>query len=171
MTWTPPQCGTLMEESVILNIFSFVDRDFKEALDYYWPDENYPDFAEKTLGRSAGNEFPNLVINPKSNPTEQSADDARLFQPLRIESHLGVIADNDANVTTLIMRYTKAYDGVLRAAAEFAYAKRDYFAGVDPASITTPSIQIAHFYGPIGDKESVFFKPSFVELTISFNQR
>lgn len=156
---------------MVANIFSFTARDFKEALDYFYPDENYPDFAERSLGQARGNEFPLLVINPRSNLIEHSADDAKVLQPLKIESYLGVTADNAENVTNLIMRYTKVYDAVLRAAAEFGTAKRDYFAGVNPASITTPRIEIGHTYGAFGSNKTEFFRPSFVELTITFNQR
>lgn len=172
MAWIPsPSGGVLMEEVVIDSIFSFVERDFKEALDYFYPDEDYPDFAERTLGRMRGNEFPSLVLNPRSNLTEQDADDSRVFQPLRIESHLAVIGPDSQTVTQLIMRYTKAYDAVLRAAAEFANCKRDYFMDVDPARIITPRIKIDHAYGPFGSNNTEFMRPSFVELTISFEQR
>lgn len=172
MTWVPsPSGGVLMEEVVIDSIFSFVERDFKEALDYFYPDENYPDFAERSLGRRRGNEFPLLVLTPRSNITEQDADDSRVFQPLRIESYLGVIGPDPETATRTIMRYTKTYDAVLRAAAEFGNCKRDYFQDVDPARIVTPRIKIDHSYGPTGSEDMVFFKPSFVELTISFEQR
>lgn len=172
MTWAPSQFSTiLLEELIIRNMFAFVVRDFKEALDYYYPDENYPDFAESTLGKARRNEFPFLVINPRSNLIEQSVDDARTTQPLRINSHLGVIADNHEAVTKLIMRYTGVYGEVLRAAGEFGVAKRNYFAGVDPARITTPRISIEHAYGPFGSNNLEFFRPSAVELTITFDQR
>lgn len=172
MTWAPSQFSSvLLEEAIIRNIFSFVARDFKEALDYYYPDENYPDFAESSLGKAKGNEFPLLVINPRSNLIEQSVDDARTTQPFRIESRLGVIADSDEAVTNLIMRYTGVYGEVLRAAGEFGVAKRDYFAGVDPARITTPRITVEHAYGPWGSNNLEFFRPSAVELTITFDQR
>jgi hypothetical protein len=161
----------LMEEVVIDSIFAFVARDFKEALDYFYPDDSYPDFAERTIGRRRGNEFPLLVLNPRSNLTEQDADDSRVYQPLRIESYLGVIGPDADTVSRLIMRYTKTYDAVLRAAAEFGVVKRDYFQGANPASIITPRIKIDHAYGPFGSEDGVFFRPSFVELTISFEQR
>lgn len=172
MAWVPgPSGGELMEEVVIDSLFAFVERDFKEALDYFYPDENYPDFAERTLGRRRGNEFPLLVISPRSNITEQDADDSRVFQPLRIESYIGVIGSNSQEVTRLILRYTKVYDAVLRAAADIRVVKRDYFMGVDPARIITPRIGIDHAYGPLGSENSEFFRPSFVELTVSFEQR
>lgn len=171
MAWVPSSAGVLMEEVIIDSLFSFVERDFKEALDYFYPDENYPDFAERTLGRRRGNEFPLLVVNPRSNQTEQDADDSRVFQPVRIENHLAVVGDNSDTVTRLIMRYTKVYDAVLRAAAEFAVAKRDYFQGVDPARVITPRIKIDHAYGPFGSNDTEFMRPSYVELTVSFEQR
>lgn len=171
MTWVPARAGVLMEEVVIDSVFSFVTRDFKEALDYFYPDENYPDFAERTLGRRRGNEFPLLVINPRSNLTEGDADEARVFQPIRIESHLAVLGPDSDAVTRLIMRYTKTYDAVLRAAAEFAVAKRDYFMDVDPARIVTPRIKIDHAYGPFGSNKTEFIRPAYVELTVSFEQR
>lgn len=162
-----------MEEVVIDSIFAFVERDFKEALDYFYPDDDYPDFAERTLGRKRGNEFPLLVLNPRSNLTEQDADDSRVFQPLRIESHLAVIGPDSDTVTRLIIRYTKVYDAVLRAAAEFRVAKRDYFTDVDPATIVTPRIKIDHAYSPFGsnDQGTEFMRASYVELTLSFEQR
>lgn len=171
MTWIPSAAGVLMEEVVIDSIFSFVERDFKEALDYFYPDEDYPDFAERTLGRQRGNEFPLLVVNPRSNPTEQDADDSRVFQPIRIENHLGVIGDNSDTVTRLIMRYTKVYDAVLRAAAEYTVVKRDYFMNADPARVISPRISIDHAYGPFGSNNMEFMRPSYVELTVSFEQR
>lgn len=172
MTWVPSSFNTiLLEELVIRNIFSFVQRDFKEALDYYYPDQDYPDFAERTLGKARGNEFPFLVINPRSNLIEQSPDDARLIQPLRIESHIGVIAEDHEAVTTLIMRYTGVYSEVLRAAGEFKIIKRDYFDGIDPARIVTPRISVGHLYGPFGSNNMEFMRPSGVELILTFDQR
>lgn len=171
MTWMPSAAGVLMEEVVVDSIFSFVERDYKQALDYFYPDEDYPDFAERSLGRRRGNEFPLLVINPRSNITEQDADDSRVFQPVRIENHIAVLGPDSDTVTRLIMRYTKVYDAVLRAAAEFAVAKRDYFQGVNPARIITPRIKIDHAYGPFGSNNTEFMRPSYVELTVSFEQR
>lgn len=172
MTWVPSQfSGILLEEVVIRNIFSFTERDFKEALDYFYPDENYPDFAERSLGKRKGNEFPLLVINPISNLIEQSQDDARTTQPIRLECQLGVLGDSDEAVTTLIMRYTGVFGEVLRAAGEFRVVKRDYFAGVDPARITSPRITIEHFYGRYGPPNMEFFRPSAVGVAITFDQR
>lgn len=172
MTWVPSEfSGLLLEELVIRNIFSFTERDFKEALDYFYPDENYADFAERSLGKRKGNEFPLLVINPLSNLIEQSQDDARTTQPLKMECHLGVIADSHEEVTKRIMRYTGVFGEVLRAAADFRTVKRDYFAGINPARITSPRVVIEHLYGRYGSNNLEFFRASAVEVTVTFDQR
>lgn len=184
MAWLPdlnePEAN--FEEPIILNTLAIVERDFKEALDYYFldsptyltrygeansvgPDGNdYDDFAERELGQLVRNEFPHFVVGPRSTPTAGAADNSCIIETPRISSYIGVIGNSAADVTRKIMRYVKVFNSVIRS------ARNELREGLSNGfGLVIESIE--HEYGPIGDKESIYYRSAYVEITLSLRER
>lgn len=166
MAWTPdpnePEAN--FEEPIILKTLEVAERDFKEALDYYFPDESYPDFAEHALGQVFRNEFPCFAITPRSNATAGADDNSHMIEVVRFSNYISVTADSAETVTTKIMRYVKVFNAVLRSARNELHEGLSNGFGLVIESIT-------HDYGPVGDKESIYFRAAFIEVTLSLRER
>lgn len=166
MAWGPkPSFSGVMEDLVVPNIKEIIVRDFKEALDYYFADDDFPDFAERTLGQVERKLFPLLAIGPVGNPAEESEDSARFTQPLRVALYLGVVADGNDAVTILIMKYVKVMHAVLHKAT-----KADYF-GVEADRVFGLVVNVEHLYNAIRSKESQLFRSATMILTLNFESR
>lgn len=173
MAWTP-KFQAVQEEALVANILTIVTRDFKEALDYFYPieaalapdDPRYlPDFRERTLGQIVKNEFPCLAIAPNRNASTPDAGDARLIEAVRIDCYIGVVDDSPANVTQRIMRYVGTFDAVLRSAR-----KADYFVNMSVQAFGLV-LEMEHVYGPIGTDKVALFRGAIVQVTITVNER
>lgn len=166
MAWTPNpnEPSAIFEGQVVENCETIIVRDFKGGLDYYFPGENLPDFAERALGQILGNEFPCLAITPRDNPTIESADRSNIAEAARINIYIGVEGDSPSTVTRKIMKYVKTMNGILRS------ARRDFFTGMsNPFEVV---LDITHSYAPVGGpSESVYFRAAMVELTVNLRER
>lgn len=166
-----PKYAAVFEEQIVDNVLTLITRDMKSALDYfYWtgPDrliEDLPDFAERSLGQEVRDEFPLLVIGPRTNPVEESDDGAQLIEAASIDLLIGVTDDGPATVTRRIMRYVRTLDAVLRSAP-----KTDYFAGMNSAKVMGLVIEVEHSYGPIGANQSIHFRPATLNLTVKIRE-
>lgn len=167
MPWTPkPGFSGVMEDVVVPNVFVIIERDFKDALDYYFPDDNLPDFAERTLGKVRRKEFPCVGVGPLGNAADEAEDSARHTQPLRISLYLMVIGPDDETVTTNIMRYVKTMHGVLHKATT-----EDYFGVHRERVIGVAVIDIEHFYSPLLTNETQLGRGASMLLTLKFDSR
>lgn len=173
MVWTP-KFQAVQEEGLIDNILRIVERDFKEALDTFYPIESVlpetdsrflRDFQERSLGQIVKNVFPCLAIGPNRNASTESDGSDRLTEAHRIDLYVGVTDDSPANVTTRIMRYIGTLDAVLRSAR-----KADYFRNMS-TQVFGLVLEMEHVYGPIGISESSLFRGARLELTITVNER
>lgn len=169
MPWAP-KFSARFELPIIDNVLAIVTRDFKLALDHFYAGEDLPDFAERSLGTEKGNEYPLLVIGPRSTFIKTVDDDSHLVEPQVIELKIGVIADSSDVAMRLIMKYVRAMDAVLRSAN-----KNDYCANMTNGN-GAPfgfSIDVTHAYGPLGanDNRTTYFKPAVLELTVNFRER
>lgn len=166
MAWTPkPGFSGVMEDVVVPRVLALIERDYKEALDYYFPAEDYDDFRERTLGKVRQKEFPLVAVGPTGNPALESEDSARHTQPLRVALYLLVTGPDDATVTTEIMRYVKVMHGVLHKGTI-----ADYF-GDDAARVFGFSLNVEHFYTAVPNKESTFARAATMMLTLNFDSR
>lgn len=154
-----------MEDVVVPNVFALIERDFKEALDYYFPDDHYPDFQERTLGKVRRKEFPLVAVGPLGNPALESEDSARHTQPIRIVIYLLVVGPDDETVTNLIMRYIKTMHGVLHKAST-----EDYF-GSYKDQVFGVTRNIEHFYVTVEGNETQLARAATVILTLNFDSR
>lgn len=173
MVWTP-KFQAIQEEALVANVMTIVTRDFKEALDYFYPIEaalpvsdprHLIDFQERTLGQIVKNEFPCLAIGPNRNASTSAADEGRLIEAVRIDCYLGVVDDSPATVTQRIMRYVGTFDAVLRSAR-----KADYFVNMSVQTFGFV-LEMEHVYGPIGTDKMALFRGARVEVTITVNER
>lgn len=166
MSWEP-KYQARFEGPLIDNILALVTRDMKFALDYFFPAENLPDFVERSLGTEKGLEFPILVIGPRTNPIESSADRARLIEAPTVEIQIGVIAESADKAMQLIQKYVLALDHVLRAGS-FA----DYTSGLSSQGTFGFQVNVSHEYGGLRTtpERSSYFKSARLDASIQFNE-
>lgn len=166
MPWTPntriPEAN--LDEPIIDNALAIITRDFQEALDYYFPAENYPDFAERTLGQIARNEFPCLAIGPRENASEEADDLSYLTEVVAFQIYIGVLGDSASDVTTKIMRYVKVMNAIIR------HARQDFYSGMsNPFGLVLA--RIVHDYGPVGKEANIYFRSAIVDVALGVNER
>jgi|SRR6185369_9933483 len=173
MVWVPKYFA-VQEEGVIDNALLIIERDFKEALDFFYPiqaalssdDPQYlEDFQERELGQIQKLVFPCLAIGPNRNPLTESDAADRLKQPVRFDIYVGVTADSAANVTRKIMKYTGTLDIVLRSAR-----KSDWKRNMSTIMFGVV-LELEHVYGPIREGKSMFYRDSLMQATLSFNEQ
>lgn len=174
MSWVP-RYQAVGEEGVIDNALFIVQRDFKNALDEYYPieaalnpvDPQYlEDFQERTLGQIFRLQFPCLAIGPNRNATTESDARDRLEQAIRFDCYVGVTADSAANVTTKIMRYTNTLAAVFISAL-----KSDWRRNMSVQTFGIVLDGLEHVYGPIRERESVYYRDALLEATLLINER
>jgi len=155
------------EEPIIRNVLAIIARDFKEALDYFYPTEDLKDFVERSIGTERGLEFPMLVIGPRSNLIETDADLVSLIQPQIIQIRLAVVDSNPADAYLKAMKYVRALDAVLRSAEQ-----SDYMAGMTSSTPFALIIDVTHEYLPLGanDARTSYVKPAELELRLAFRE-
>lgn len=164
MTWAPkPGTQGVFERGIVLNTLAIIERDFKEALDYYFAAEDYPDFAERVIGQINKLEFPCLAIGPRDNPVEDAADMSHVVEAPRVDIYIGVKGESAAEVTLKLMSYVQVMDSVLRT------AKDDFFTGMSsPFGVW---LEIDHAYGPIGEADVSYFRGAVLQLTVNMRER
>lgn len=165
MPWTPTN-EAVSEEALVDNILALVTRDFKDALDYFYPTEGLPDFAERALGQVLGNEAPMLGIGPVRNASTLSDDSAYLKEALRVDLAVGVIDDGPDTVTRRIMRYMRVLEAVLRRGN-----KNDFFSSINTARTFGFSLDCEHVYRQdIRTNTSIYFRDATLQLTVLINE-
>ncbi len=173
MSWQPKYYA-VQEEGVIDNALFIIERDFKAALDVFYPteaafdpdDPQYlEDFQERSLGQIQKLVFPCLAIGPNRNAATESDARDRLKQAVRFDLYVGVTADSMANVTTKIMRYMGTLDAVLRSAR-----KSDWSRNMSTI-IFGIVLEAEHVYGSIREGKSVYYRDALMQVTLSFNEQ
>lgn len=174
MPWTPAFEAS-QEEALVDNVLAIIERDFKEALDYYNPieaalgsdDPRYlHDFRERTLGQIAKNEFPCLAIGPNRGTSADGPNGECLREDVLIDLYIGVVDDSPANVTRRIMKYRVALDAVVRAAPI-----TDYFRNMSVDAFAFVLDEISYQYGPIGTEKVALFRGAILQVPIKINER
>lgn len=163
------------EEGIIANALFLAERDFKTFLDQNYPieaalsphDPQYlEDFQERALGQIFRNVFPCLALGPNRNATTESDARDRLKQAVRFDCYIGVTADSAANVTTKIMRYTNTLASVFISALKSDWSRN---MSVQTFGVVLDSLE--HVYGPIRERESIYYRDALLESTLLFNER
>lgn len=176
MVWTPAY-NAVQEEALIDNVIRIVERDFKAALDVFYPieaalSETNPrylrDFQERVLGWAPALVFPSLAVKPSRNASTEDADQAMLREAIRFDSRISVTDDSVASTTQRIMRYAGTYNMVLRTAAK--KTKADFFRNMS-VTVFGLVLELEHVYGPFRTDESVFMTRVDIQGTILINER
>lgn len=173
MSWVP-KFQAVQEEGLVDNALQIIIDDFKLALDVYYPieaalspdDPQYlEDFQERALGQIQRLVFPTLAIGPVRNASTEPDGGDRLKEAVRIDIYVGVTADTAANVTRKIMRYICTLDAVLRSAR-----KSRWFINMS-VQVFGLVLEMEHVYGPIRERESIYYRDALLEVTILVNER
>lgn len=165
MAWAPKYTAEF-EGRLIDNILALVTRDMKFALDYFYPADALPDFAERCLSYPIGLNFPMLVIDPSSSAIDD-VEGTHLQEAVRYTLEIGV-TDSDAElVTRRCMKYVRALDAVLRTGA----IEADYFAGYTATNVGGLSVDVSHEFGTPGvNPKGLYFRPASLDLTVMFKE-
>lgn len=172
-----PKYFAVQEEGVIDNILYIVERDFKELLDIFNPIEavlpvtdsrHLLDFQERTLGQFAGLAFPALEISPNSSASIQADGADRLEEAVRFSARIGVTDDGTQTVTRRAMKYAVAFEAVLRTAA--TKNKSDFFRNMSNQMFGLVLDEVEKFYGPVGTRESIYYRSVRIDAAIRFNE-
>lgn len=173
MVWQP-RYYAVQEEGVIDNALFVIERDFKQALDVFYPteaalDSDDPqyleDFQERSLGQIQKLVFPCLAIGPSRNAATEADARDRLHQAVRFDLYIGVTADSMANVTRKIMRYMGTLDAVLRSTR-----KSDWSRNMSTI-IFGVVLEAEHVYGSIRERESTYYRDALMQVTLVFNEQ
>ena len=175
MVWAP-RYFAVQEEGVIDNALFIIQRDFKEALDVFYPmeaalspdDPQYlEDFQEHELGQIQKLVFPCLAIGPNRNAATESDARDRLKQAVRFDLYLGVTGDSAATVTRKIMKYVGTLDAVLRSAR-----KSDWSRNMSTI-IFGVVLEVEHVYGSVRmDRDkSISYRDALMQVTLLFNEQ
>ena len=173
MVWTP-RYFAVQEEGVIDNALFIIERDFKEALDVFYPteaslspdDPQYlEDFQEHSLGQIQKLVFPCLAIGPNRNASTEADARDRLKEAVRFDIYIGVTGDSASTVTTKIMRYMGTLDAVLRS-ARITDWKRNM-----STIIFGIVLEMEHVYGSIRERESMFYRDALMQVTLVLNEQ
>lgn len=168
MAWTP-KFEAVSEEALIDNILVLVTRDFKLALDYFYPTARLEDFAERALGQVLGNEAPMLGIAPVRNASTLSDDGSHLQEALRVDLAVGVTDDGPQTVTRKIERYMRVLEAVLRRGN-----KDDFFGTVNTLRTFGFSLDCEHVYWQdirLHRIQSIYFRDATLQLTVNIHER
>lgn len=177
MVWVPA-LNAVQEEGVIDNILFIVERDFKLALDTFHTteaalpvtDPRYlKDFQEREWGGISGLVYPSLAVGPLREASTLADAGDRLRGAIQFVAWIGVTDDSRKNAGKRITRYANAFEMVLRTAA--LKSKRDFFRNMSTQSFGLVLDEMEHDYGPIGDKNSIFFSSVRVTGTLIINER
>lgn len=160
-----PKFSAVFHEFLVDNILAVIVRDFKDCLDLFYPDDDLPDFAERSIGQEVGNEFPMMVIAPRSNVVDTVDDSSHLIELAKIDLHIGVTGDSPADVTRKIMRYVRCMDCVVRSAS-----KADIFQGMTRTNVFGLISDVEHQYGPFGENRNIMFRPASLTVTVQVRE-
>lgn len=151
---------------IIENVLTIVQRDFKAALDYFYPSENLPDFVQRTLGRFFKLDYPTFAIDPARNGPEQSEDGSYVDEAIRVNLFFAVSNADAPTTEKLAMKYMSALKSILRSATS-----ADYFAGFPGNTVFGLVVELSYEYGLLGKNGTGYEKPVSVELSLKFQTR
>lgn len=165
MAWTPDpnEPNGMFEGPVVENCLTILTRDFKGALDYYYPSDNLPDFGELTLGPPLRNVFPCGAIEPSRNSADEADDRSHVIEVCRIRLYLAVTGDGPKATTRKLFKYVRVAHLVLQN------ARRDFFTGMsNPFGVI---LGFEHAYDVVRGDETIISRAAGIEVTVSLRER
>lgn len=183
MVWipNPQEPHGFFEAPVVQNCLTIIERDFKEALDYYYLDsptyltrygqtndvgasgEDLPDFQERSLGPAMRNVYPCLGVEPHANRTEEADDRSHILEVVRIRLYMAVSGDGPNATTTKLMKYVRVAHLILQN------ARRDFFTGMsNPFEVV---LGFEHAYDLVRGDESIILRAAAIEVSVGIRER
>jgi hypothetical protein len=164
MPWAPNanEPSGFFEGQIVENCLTILTRDFKGALDYYYPGDALKDFAELELGPPLRNVFPSGAVEPSRNSVTESADRSHQIEVCRIRIYICVTSDGPKATTRLLFKYVRVAHLVLQN------ARRDFFTGMsNPFEVV---LDFEHAYDAVRG-ETIIYRAAAIELTVGLRER
>lgn len=166
MPWTPNpnEPSGIFEGQIAENVLTILTRDFKNALDYYYPSDNLADFAELELGPPLRNVFPSGSIEPIRSTIEESEDGSHLIEEARVRIYVAVTGDGPKATTRKLQKYARVVTLVL------LNARNDFRTGMsNPFGVIL--LRFEHGYDVVRTDESIIMRAAAVEMAIALRER
>lgn len=165
MVFIPPFVSIL--ESVVLdNILKMFKDDMKAALDAYYPLENLPDFAQRTLGNFIQLAQPTLAVEPMKGGKDEVGD----FDDKKLRINIYLTVDDASPDAALrkLFKYKRAAEAVLTAAS-FA----DFTAGIATNRVMPITQELSWDYNQVAKdaNQGTWLKSLTFELTLKYGER
>lgn len=165
MAWAPKanEPSGFFEGPIVENCKAILARDFKGALDYYYPSERLPDFQELVLGPVLKNVFPCCGVEPRTNAVAQADDNSHQIEICRIRLYMIVTADGPDAVTKKLFKYVRVAHLVLQN------ARQDFFTGMsNPFGVV---LDFEHAYDVVRSEETIIARAAGVEVVVGIRER
>lgn len=104
----------IFEPYAIDNLMFAINENFKARLDEFYPDDDFPDFAEKTLGNIIRLSFPALTIDPDRFGSPESESGEFVETDYHLSVHMAVADPDPVNTTRILIKYVRAFKSVVR---------------------------------------------------------
>jgi hypothetical protein len=165
MVWTPNpnEPSGYFEGPIVNNCKTVLARDFKGALDYYYPSEDLPNFQELVLGPALRNVFPCCGVEPRANSVNESDDRSHQIEVCRVRLYICVTADGPDATTNKLFKYVRVAHLVLQN------ARSDFFTGMsNPFEV---ALGFEHAYDVVRGDETIISRAAGIEVTVSLRER
>src|SRR5215831_11732591 len=159
------------ESVAVDNILMVVQRDFKNALDAFYPSDNLPDFAQRTVGNIFQLALPAFAVEPASG----GADEGEQYeqQPLKLNLYLAVEQADPTNAVRQAVKYTRTIRSVLKTCA-----LSDFTTGLSPNNVFSIVRELTWQYGQPAKKTNQdqisangWIVPVKLELVLKYSER
>lgn len=159
----PNEPSGFFEGPIVGNCKAIIERDFKGALDYYYPGERLKGFQELVLGPALKNVFPCCGIEPRTNVIVEAEDSSHQIEVCRIRLYMIVTADGPDAVTEMLFKYVRVAHLVLQN------ARRDFFTGMsNPFGVV---LDFEHAYDVVRGDDTTVARAAGVEVAVSIRER
>ena len=166
MPWIPDpdEPSGSFEGQVVENVLTILTRDFKQALDHYYPLDNLPDFAELELGPPLRNVFPCASIEPIRSTLDASDDNSFIAEVGRVRVYVAVTGDGPKVTTRKLFKYVRVLHLLLQN------SKNDFRTGMsNPHGVVLGEFE--HAYDVVRSDNTTISRAAAVEISIGMRER
>jgi hypothetical protein len=159
------------ESVAIDNVLMVIQRDFKAALDAFYPSDNLADFAQRTVGNIFQLALPAFAVEPSTG----GADESEQYEqsPLKLNLYLAVEDADPTNAVRAAVKYTRTARSVLKTCP-----LSDFTTGLSPNNVFGIIRELTWQYGQPAKKTNQdaisangWIVPVQLQLLLKYSER
>lgn len=161
-----PRYDELFESVVLDNILAIAERDYKAALDLFYPADDFPDIEQRTLGNFIRIALPALAAEPNSGTDNESDDGSHLGPQVKVTLYLAVEDADPTETLRKLIKYVRVLRSVLKTAKDADYT-------VNAPKVFGLVRELSWQYGQIAKdaNRGLWMQPATFELVLKYNER